>query len=188
MNHNHQIHVNPFRLTNKEARTYHLGRGWIALWGHWELTTCVSKPSQSAEPWASWLGRGTPKPLLFHCPPGSSNCSIGSPLSCSPSPPIHRYSRIKTNLSNTESNALFCLSFVFCSWGLRLRIIFLLPWLKIVALDLSYNKLGGLLPAFMGARERERERNALSLWCEIEKDRHKRETWEERGERTFLWL
>jgi hypothetical protein len=27
---------------------------------------------------------------------------------------------------------------------------------RLVALDLSYNELGGLLPTFMGARERER--------------------------------
>jgi hypothetical protein len=31
---------------------------------------------------------------------------------------------------------------------------------RLVALDLSYNELGGLLPAFMGARDREREK-----WC-----------------------
>jgi hypothetical protein len=42
--------------------------------------------------------------------------------------------------------------------SLKLRIIFLLPRLKIIALDLSYNELGGLLPAFMGERERERTR------------------------------
>jgi hypothetical protein len=51
-----------------------------------------------------------------------------------------------------------------------LRIIFLLPRLKIIALDLSYNELGGLLPAFMGGRERERDRNVVSLWCERERD------------------
>jgi hypothetical protein len=31
----------------------------------------------------------------------------------------------------------------------------------LVALDLSYNELGGLLPAFMGVREREKERNVV---------------------------
>jgi hypothetical protein len=58
--------------------------------------------------------------------------------------------------------------------SLRLWIIFLLQ-LKIIALDMSYNELGGLLPVFMGARvgarEREREGNALSLWCKREKKR-----------------
>ena len=44
---------------------------------------------------------------------------------------------------------------------------------RLVALDLSYNELGGLLPEFMGARERE----MMSLWCEREREvreRHER--------------
>jgi hypothetical protein len=51
----------------------------------------------------------------------------------------------------------------------------------LVALDLSYNELGGLLPAFMGARERERKREMLSLWCERE-----REVRDRRGRREFF--
>ena len=42
---------------------------------------------------------------------------------------------------------------------------------KLVALDLSYNELGGLLPAFMGAREREREREKCCLCGAREKER-----------------
>jgi hypothetical protein len=43
---------------------------------------------------------------------------------------------------------------------------------RLVALDLSYNELGGLLPAFMGARERERrERNVVF----VVRERNKRE-------------
>ena len=33
--------------------------------------------------------RGTPKPLLLHCPLGSLDCSTGSPLSCSSSSKIY---------------------------------------------------------------------------------------------------
>ena len=74
--------------------------------------------------------------------------------------------------------------------SLKLRIIFLLPWLKIIAFDLSYNELRGLLPVFMGERERDRDRNAVSLWCERERERKRgeRETCEEWGERVFLFM
>jgi hypothetical protein len=48
----------------------------------------------------------------------------------------------------------------------------------LVALDLSYNELGGLLLAFMGAREREKERNVV--FVVRERKRGERQTWEER--------
>ena len=43
---------------------------------------------------------------------------------------------------------------------------------RLVALDLSYNELGGLLPAFMGARERERN----DVFVVRERKRGERET------------
>jgi hypothetical protein len=47
---------------------------------------------------------------------------------------------------------------------------------RLIALDLSYNELGGLLPAFMGAREREKERNAVFVVQERKRgERERRE-------------
>jgi hypothetical protein len=55
---------------------------------------------------------------------------------------------------------------------------------RLVALDLSYNELGGLLPTFMGAREREREREMMCLWCEGEREVRERR---ERRESVFFF-
>jgi hypothetical protein len=58
---------------------------------------------------------------------------------------------------------------------------------RLVALDLSYNELGGLLPAFMGAREREREKERNVVFVVRERNKRERGTWEER-ECFFLWI